>query len=389
MKATMIEALKRHLASRKIAPILKKLEEKNEDNSEKALKFLCVLDYVTEQNGFYKQMDDHPKLLQQLMSFNSYESFKYYHYHLNKNVSKVIGNRILRCKFCDLIGPYAIILSHTAISHNVHLGIKKCAYCNRMDLLDHPLDTCYSNYLTKYAIDEKNVANSSEFFVMLKEISTKLGVLITRTDAFGGIGKSKKEYVTCKIPGFPNTCTVFTVPRATKKKVKDNNLNIMFKSMVENMYGGNGLSRLLDNEPDEIKDENNEENCEADDAIDPLNPIHNERDPSPPINRQVDETNNTDASANDDESTFSNRALATSNSALEEHLQDSPSHGEPGANGKEIDVKTETDATDQSPVFESVFYQGLEHCLKKCPPEKRAKYESQLLKEIIDLTKND
>ena len=67
------------------------------------------------------------------------------------------------------------------------------------------------------------------------------------------------------------------------------------------------------------------------------------------------------------------------------HFQNEPS-------SQEIEVKTENDATGRDngfSIFESPFYQGLEYCLKKCPPAKRAKFESQLLKEVIDLTKND
>lgn len=252
----MIDALKRHLAGRKsIAPILDILKEKKEDDSETALKILCVLDYFTEKNGFYEQIpfDQHPKLLQQLMTIHSYKRFKYFHYRLRRSLEKVVGHRLLLCKYCDLLAPYATILDHTATSHNVGYGSKECAYCNRVDLLDsaHSIEKCYRNYLLKNAIDEKSVVDTSEFFSMLREIAAKLGVLITRTEIYGGIGKGKargkQEYVTCKIPEFPTTCTVYKQTHTTKKKVNENNLDIMFEEMVKNIYGGNGLSRMLDN----------------------------------------------------------------------------------------------------------------------------------------------
>lgn len=69
----MIGALKRHLAARKIAPILNVLKEKKEQNSELALKPLCVFDYAMEKNKLYTPtMVRQPKYIKQLMSFKSY-----------------------------------------------------------------------------------------------------------------------------------------------------------------------------------------------------------------------------------------------------------------------------------------------------------------------------
>lgn len=243
----MNDALKRHLAGKKIAPILKMLEEKGEGNSVTALKLLCVLDYDAEKHKLYEQMENHPKLLQQLMGYHSFDGFKYYHYHLNKNLTKIIGNRLLRCEHCEFLGPYAIVLGHIATNHNVHYGLKQCAYCKRMELLDpsHQMDACYRNYLAKYAINEKNTAKL-EFLDVIKDIATTLGVLVSRNDSYGGIGKARKSYLTDDF-----SYTEFRPSHTTKKTINEVVLDKMFTKMAEILYGGNGLSRLLGSGHDE------------------------------------------------------------------------------------------------------------------------------------------
>lgn len=254
----MINALKLHLSKRQISPILENLNEKNEQNSETALKFLCVLDYNIEKNLLYNEMKIHPKFLKQLLSFTSYENFKFYQYKSGKDITEIIGNRILKCQFCDLIGPYTFILTHTAISHNVHIGLKKCAYCNREEIQNasHSIEMCYKNYLDKRNIDDKNVPVKffDGFFEMLNQLAKVLDVCIKRIDNFNGIGKPKKEYI-C---GFSDMCKVYTVPRSTSKKINTRHLEKLFKQMVENMYGSNGLSRLLSHDSDDTNDDNND-----------------------------------------------------------------------------------------------------------------------------------
>lgn len=256
-QSTTMNELKKYLEDRKserkeIALVLDIVKEKKEENSLTALKLVCVLDYYTEKYGFYEGMKSHPKLLKQILTFYSYEGFKYFHYQLSKNLVKIIGNRLLCCKVCDLLAPYETILSHTASGHNIHMGSKECAYCIYRNLLSdstHSIDTCYRNYLIKNDIDENSVVDTSKFFAMLKEIATKLDVLITRHDGFGGKGgKGKKEYVKVKIHGFPKTCTVRRQTHTTKKQINDNNLNLLYKDVLDNMKGGNVSSRMFSNE---------------------------------------------------------------------------------------------------------------------------------------------
>ncbi|XP_031624058.1 uncharacterized protein LOC116341249 isoform X2 [Contarinia nasturtii] len=247
----MIDQLIAHLKKSHFRPII---DVSKETHSIKALKLMCVIDFHVDQKGLYEKMKSHPRLLEQLLQFYSYEAFKYYNYKPNQNVQDIIGAKVMRCKLCKLIGPYVQILIHMAITHGQHIGLKKCAYCMRQEITSdsHSMENCCRKHLDTYEIDENSdiIFIVDEFYNDLKQIATDLDVIILRKDDFTGTGYAKKETVQKKIVGFPKMCTVFTAPKSSPKTVKVEALDELFMDFVEKRYGGNGLSRLLNQEED-------------------------------------------------------------------------------------------------------------------------------------------
>lgn len=102
-----------HLKNRPIAAVRNVLSERD---SIDALKLICILDYELEKANLYAEMAAVPKLSEQLLKFYSLSSFKYFSYKLEKFL---LGKRLLRCKVCQLVGPYVTVLEHMVISHNL------------------------------------------------------------------------------------------------------------------------------------------------------------------------------------------------------------------------------------------------------------------------------
>lgn len=225
-----IDRISTHLRGRPIAQIY---EQCNEKDDIKALKLLCILDFKLEQLGLYTKINaTNPKLLKLLMGFHTFASFKYYDYA----VKKEIGTRILRCKFCDLVGPYARILSHMAMNHNTHIGVKICDYCKRVDLEKHfednTLEQCYQNYIQRYKWEDhewnENVCEIvTKFFWMLKKLADKFNASSVRQKSFTGRGYSSVERLSQNYgDDFPNECLVFKQP--AKKNLKNFTTSIAF-----------------------------------------------------------------------------------------------------------------------------------------------------------------
>lgn len=239
------ENLCEYLRQRPIGPILSNSSEK--DNL-RALKLMTVIDYYTDQRSLYAKIKIEPKLLQQLMQFYSYANFEYF----DCQVNRAVGDRLLQCKFCEFIAPYALVLTHMALIHNNHISTKTCAYCNRCDLVAHSrndsLQKCYEKYLTTYGIkpDTIDTTVKVDFYKVLKDVARSLGVIITRNDSFAGTGYARVEPIAKKIPNFPTRCTVFT-QKVTHKDVNDRKLDYFFNMIIELMLGGNGTSRLKQN----------------------------------------------------------------------------------------------------------------------------------------------
>lgn len=244
-KNKMIEHMCEYLRNRPIQPILNNSSEK--DNL-KALKMMTVIDYYTDQRNLYAKMNIEPKLLQQLMKFYSYANFEYFDCQVNRS----IGDRLLQCKFCEFIAPYSLVLTHMALNHNNHISTKTCAYCNRLDLVEHSnndsLQKCYEKYLATYSIKSDTIDTTVkvDFYKLLKDIARSLGVIITRSETFVGIGYARIEPIAKKIANFPRNCTVFT-QKINHKGLNDRKLDDSFKTIIELMHGGNGLSRLMQN----------------------------------------------------------------------------------------------------------------------------------------------
>lgn len=146
-RATMNSKLVEHLRGRPIAPVLNATIGSNTN----LLKILCILDYELEKANMYPEIKVMPKLMGQLMNFYPSSEFKYFKYNLSKEAK--IGNKVLQCKCCELIGPYVIVLEHMAVNHNIHTSAKLCMFCEKDELQDHAtsntLDQCYDNYMTK------------------------------------------------------------------------------------------------------------------------------------------------------------------------------------------------------------------------------------------------
>lgn len=241
----MIDSLIKYLSNRPIEPILRESKEKDDLM---ALKLMSIIDYSIEKKSLYEKMQDQPKLKKQLMQFHSYGKFKYY----DIQVYGAIGERLLQCKLCDLVGPYAYILTHMAIVHNSHISTKTCAYCNRKDIIAHSLDKslqmCYDEYLKKYDIQPATINTEVivEFFELIKKIAKELGVIVSRNDLFTGTGYPHIEFIQKPICNFPKTCTVYS-PKNSYKKMNPVTLDNYFQMVTDSMIGGNGMSRLTQN----------------------------------------------------------------------------------------------------------------------------------------------
>lgn len=214
------EATAAHLQKGPFASIF---EYSNEKTNPIALKLMCIIDYNTQRMELYQRMlAADPKLLTQLMQFHSYGLFKYYDYQ----VDQVIGKHVLKCKFCELIGPYRCIATHLAINHDTHIELTRCAYCNRIELKKHfgedLLHKCYAKYLQQNAIqlDETVCSIVSDFYGMLKEIAVKFKISTDRK--WAGKGPDYKN--------ISKRCDA---------------LDREFNRVISNLYGGNNASRLL------------------------------------------------------------------------------------------------------------------------------------------------
>lgn len=180
------ESIAAYLRTTPIAPIL---EQSDENQSLIALKVMAVLDNEMNRNGLYNRIDrtNSDTLLMQLLQFHTFQSFKYYDYVLRREIKRLT----LRCTVCGLFGPFTCILSHMAINHDSHIGLKMCLYCDRVEMQkhfeNHSLDRCYVKYLREQNItaSEKIVCEIvAEFYDMLRKISDKFSIITTRNQTY-------------------------------------------------------------------------------------------------------------------------------------------------------------------------------------------------------------
>lgn len=184
-----------YLQTRPIAPIL---EQSDEKGNIVALKFMYILDNETERSQLYDRIRNakSASLMQQLMQFHTFKSFKFYDY----NVKRGLKTFVLQCTACKLIGPYPYILSHMAINHNLHIASKMCGYCDRVELQKHfdsnTLGRCYGNYLRDrniYDWDANVCKIVVEFYDMLKRVSDQFSIITIRSQNYAA-----KRYVARK-----------------------------------------------------------------------------------------------------------------------------------------------------------------------------------------------
>lgn len=187
-----------HLQSRPIAPIV---NGSKETTNLSALKVLCILDHQLEVNELYPEMNEMPKLMGQLLRFHSFGSFRYIHYKLPKHVN--VDDKILKCKQCELIGSYPLMLNHMTINHNIHISAAQCLWCEKATLQNHleenSLDRCYENYLEKQQFSSIKYPNVFEkFYNLLKKIAQKLGVKVARKEDFKN-ARTVKRFETIRL----------------------------------------------------------------------------------------------------------------------------------------------------------------------------------------------
>lgn len=243
-----IAALTIHLQQKPIATILENCSEKNNLT---ALRFMCIVDYHTRERNLYMRIgaSSHPKLLAQLLQFRQFETFKFYDYRVNTK----IGKRVLKCKYCELIGPYGCILTHMTINHNVHIGLKKCVFCNHEELRTHiaqnTLNRCYNDYILRHNIEINKIVCGivDDFYNMLKKISEKLSISTIRNQGYAAQGYSSVERLQQSYGNdFPTEITVSRLRTTNQyRSIQSNALNEEFERIMEISYPGNYADRLI------------------------------------------------------------------------------------------------------------------------------------------------
>lgn len=247
--------LMEHLLTRPIAPMLEHLGE-TEKNDEIALKFMCVVDYDVTRQNLYERISDtkFPKLFNELLGFHSYKSFQYYDYVGNNHFS----GKFLQCKFaqCQFFGPYALVLTHMAINHNMHYGFKLCAYCCRVELkmhlvIDGSFQRCYEQYLQRTEISDivfevsAVCAIIADFYDVMKECAKKLGVYTKRQlHNYAGKGYGTAEQLTKRYGGDISRQTIVFYPKLNGKSMSIDRLKHEFNIVMTDFYGACGPSRF-------------------------------------------------------------------------------------------------------------------------------------------------
>lgn len=195
MSEKMREIILNHLMNRPIASIVVNSLEKNFDI---ALKVMCVLDYYVEKENLYADIKAIPKLLEQIMRFRYFGSFKYYEYKLKKSLLML---RVLQCESCEFIGPYKTTLEHMVMTHDRHKSGLICQYCNKTQLRNHErchtLENCFMTYKIRKQINSNYEWPPviCEFYELVRKIAVKLGVNIQRTEGYKGSDNRKDNAV--------------------------------------------------------------------------------------------------------------------------------------------------------------------------------------------------
>lgn len=194
----MLDEVIQHLHSRPIKPIFD-LCMSNEN--EIGLKVMCILDYYLEKSRLYEGISAHPKLLPQLLRFNSFSNFHFFEFVVNFPLNQWL----LRCKAykCEFIGPYKNTLEHMVLCHGRSESAELCQWCDSVKIRDHiELSThrqCYDRYLREKKINEKEAERASPTIKVVYEqvrmIASRLGVLTRRRGTYQAKKRTEREYI--------------------------------------------------------------------------------------------------------------------------------------------------------------------------------------------------
>lgn len=140
-------------------------------------------------------------LFDQLLSIQSFGKFHYFKYKPAKNDFEFI----LQCTHCHLIGPYYLVLSHMALTHDIHVGSKLCQWCKKSDMNDHivkdAVEVCYGKYLKNKNIScTKPPEIIGYFYTMIEHLAKKLGVCTERSATYVGKRPRKGHFQAVSYP---------------------------------------------------------------------------------------------------------------------------------------------------------------------------------------------
>lgn len=148
-------------------------------------------------------------------------------------------------------GPYALVLSHMAINHNMHFGFR-CREELKTHIANRTLQGCYENYLRRDEISDIVVESPViqkvifDFYFVLKLISKRLSVCVRRQlHHYGGKGFATPEQLARSYGrGISRDAIVFQ-PKTTAKPIAIDKLNRDFKIVIEAFYGASRLSHFI------------------------------------------------------------------------------------------------------------------------------------------------
>lgn len=177
-----------HLQRRKFAPVMRELSIEQQ-NCERALKLMCIVDHKIEKENLYQELEKYKLPIVKLMKFD-YCLFKYYDYQQLQRTKSCL----LKCRYCGLVAEYSFILTHMAINHCAHFGLKVCAYCNDVDLSAHTVasfEKCRDNYYTQNGI-ERNFESYlvKIFYEALEDVADKIGAVVKRNKGYVGVAQA-------------------------------------------------------------------------------------------------------------------------------------------------------------------------------------------------------
>lgn len=217
----------------KVRPIGAILENFPQQRCERALKLLCIVDQYIDDRNLYVELEKRPKMMSELMQFD-YCIFKYFDYQIIKRTEDCL----LKCRYCGIVATYALILTHTAIRHNVHLGLNMCEYCKMVELSahnQHQFNACYGNYIKMNKIEKNVVENAivAEFHVALKKVAREIGVVVHRNRWYGGVLQTELDII-IRSHGHDFPQLVYAT---TCKWIDDQKLDEAFKSVERRILG--------------------------------------------------------------------------------------------------------------------------------------------------------